>query len=858
MISLVPYPKQFYSDDLETRIDIKSFHNCLICVGGECESGVNAVKNRLSDIATLVENKLNVTIEEGDHRFYAIFAKNILDKSKYNLEIDNPVGKKAQGYSLNIEQDRIVIVGNDRSGLFYGLTTLWQLCKSESADNIPLCTINDSPTIEIRGHFDDVSRKRISTVDDFKLIVKELGEYKINYYAMYLEDVLHLKAFTDIGRKRGKLMPWEVEEIVQEASDNNVEIIPFFQLLGHCENLLASPNYEHLGRRVKQSMSTLDPDNEEVRRFLSLCIKEVCEIYPCEYFGMGCDETQGVDADTYIKHLNWCAEELIKYGKKPLFWADMFYNHFGVERMADLHPAIIPINWQYGTEEDGSVMYQEYLEQSGKNIWGFGGYSNWCKYAPDFKEIKNHMDVWSENMAVRAEQRHSSQGNGEETALLYSQWGDDGYENNRDLIWPLIAYAAETSWRAGYEAEYEAEDVAGYEAGDADGCEETGNVRDILRATYDARFQMMFFGEKVPEVTRFYNELADQLKVPSRTYWNIHRKKASNVLRLTANDKEGMEKYAHDTQLVDEMLKRVYKEYKIGCENITAHGDMVYSHILNSLELLRLNADKMLMGYFINANTTDGAVSPSIYKNIHALVEEIREVRDHYITDWLINNRRECLNVSESVFDEVAASFEELIGTNEYAPLHYAMVDFSDSMNTYFDEICGVPIGRAMVEGVPFLFADETKTHIQMLKKGEKVASSTILSTNQDENVNDTMIADLNVIVSAPMNANLDEIPIVRVTVEDVNGTVKSEDMLLTKHLCDWWAPAGEHIWAGGGYKYVDKNRVSLSMKPDLYYGLCTVSGFSSFEGMGIPRKIEFEMLEDYEVNLFAATFKTR
>ena len=650
---------------------------------------------------------------------------------------------------------------------------------------------------------------------------------------MYLEDVLHLKSFPDIGRGRGKLMPREVEEIIEEGRLNNVEIVPFFQLLGHCENMLGSKNYEQLGRSVKQQLSTLDPDNPEVRRFLEICIREVCDMFPCGYFGMGCDETQGVDAGTYIDHLNFCAGELEKHGKTPVFWADMFYNHFGYERLSELNPSIIPVNWQYGTEEDGTVAYQDYLEKSGKNIWGFGGYSSWCTYIPDFTKVKHHMDVWAENMAKR-----------ENAALWYSQWGDDGYENNRDIVWMLTAYSGETSWLGG-----RAEEITDVKEG------------------FDQRFQTIFFGKNLPALTRFYNDLSDDQKVPSNIYWKLHRKNACGAVRIAeavlngnvSEDGTGYARddYRHDSGLFEEMYNDILIEFDNVADDITEHGRLTYCHILTCLELAKLNADKMVLAFDICGEMNSGHVPDKWYNRVCDFVWQVRNAGEEYINDWLLNNRREGLQVSSKVFDDTAASFEELIGDEDYKPLHYMPLDLSESYNCDFEGVCGIPIGYSRVEGVPFLFADKDHTHIRISKAGEKVVAQCRRTAPYSTVGDDTHIRDLHLIISAPMDPDLDDREIVRVTAEDVYGQRKTAGLRLTRHLCDWWAPAGDHIWAGGGYAYTDKERVSLSISNDRYYGLCTVSGFEEFAGMDIPTRFEIELLENYEVNVFAAAFST-
>ena len=59
-------------------------------------------------------------------------------------------------------------------------------------------------------------------------------------------------------------------------------------------------------------------------------------------------------------------------------------------------------------------------------------------------------------------------------AFGVSQWGDNGYENHRDIAWPLIAAAAEHGW--------------------------SGTASES--ATVEARFQTVFHGHPLPELTQ--------------------------------------------------------------------------------------------------------------------------------------------------------------------------------------------------------------------------------------------------------------------------------------------------------------------------------------------------------------------
>ena len=90
----------------------------------------------------------------------------------------------AGAYTLNITPDNITIVGYDENGAFYGLQTLRQLLDSPASQGgkqLPCMTINDYPTLPIRGVVEGFygtpwsHQVRLSLIDFF-------GRFKMNTY----------------------------------------------------------------------------------------------------------------------------------------------------------------------------------------------------------------------------------------------------------------------------------------------------------------------------------------------------------------------------------------------------------------------------------------------------------------------------------------------------------------------------------------------------------------------------------------------------------------------------------------------------------------------------------------------------
>ncbi|MBA3846823.1 MAG: hypothetical protein H0X45_09285, partial [Planctomycetes bacterium] len=94
-------------------------------------------------------------------------------------------------------------------------------------------------------------------------------------------------------------------------------------------------------------------------------------------------------------------------------------------------------------------------------------------------------------------------------------------------------------------------------------------------------------------------------------------------------------------------------------------------------------------------------------------------------------------------------------------------------------------------------------------------------------------------------------VPGLRVALMRDGRVVHREDLLLIRHLCDWFAPRGEHMWAGGGLAHVDRARVDWAVPAGDPFGICRVRGFALG---GISDAVELTALGPATVELFALT----
>ena len=280
------------------------------------------------------------------------FALKISEASANNaiqllLNTTNNAQMGREGYTLDVEANKIFITANAPAGLFYGVQTLLQLLPKEIESNVqqsqrkwqvPVASVKDHPRFAWRGIMLDVSRHFFSK-EYVKEYIEQLARYKFNRLHLHLTDdngwrveIKSLPKLTQVGAWRvprtgtfgsndapkpgekptygGFYTQEDIKELVQFAKDRYIEIVPEIDVPGHSMAALAA--YPELcvtkdtsirvnpGSRFSKWFgngkfemyidNTLNPTDEKVYQFLDKVFTEVATLFPYEYIHMGGDE----------------------------------------------------------------------------------------------------------------------------------------------------------------------------------------------------------------------------------------------------------------------------------------------------------------------------------------------------------------------------------------------------------------------------------------------------------------------------------------------------------------------------------------------------------------------------------------
>jgi hexosaminidase len=384
-----------------------------------------------------------------------------------------------QGYRLSITPDHIRIAAASAAGRFYGVQTLRQILRGVRDGRVPCAEIADYPSLKWRGVSDDISRGQISTLDDFKAIIRRLAYYKINLYQPYIEDAFVFRTDPNIGSGRGRLSPQELSEIVREGQRNHVTVIPIFQTLGHQERLLALPEnrrYAEIGgktdaplavralRRVAEGFafvfgkrteaassvapSTFSPVLPSTRGFVISLLDEVAAASAGAFLHIGGDEAPDLGKGTsktaadrigvgevYTDYVQAISQHLaVRHHMRTMLFGDVLLAH--PEAMKNLSRDIVIVDWHYDPP-DTFASLQTFRAAGFTDVVGSAGLWNWFGIYPNYESA--FPNIASATTACRRESAVGS---------LVASWGDGGGESLRETNWPGYAFLAASAWQS--------------------------------------------------------------------------------------------------------------------------------------------------------------------------------------------------------------------------------------------------------------------------------------------------------------------------------------------------------------------------------------------------------------------------
>lgn len=258
-------------------------------------------------------------------------------------EISLEVSEKyeEEEYSLFAESTSIKIIASSPKGAYYALTTLWQLFCLNDGEILPL-TIHDKPTMPVRGFSDDISRGQISTMENFKDIIRRLSYVKCNVYMPYIEDTFAFERYPESGKYSDPVSPQEWKVLIRYAEDYYIDIIPIFNTMGHWDkNAKLEYFYPYVMKRNGGEngypASSVDVRKPEAQRMIYDMLDELVDVFGKKGIHVGGDEVadytsifeKDLAGKYYNEHFNRMYDYLNAKGVKTFMYSDMYTPLYG-------------------------------------------------------------------------------------------------------------------------------------------------------------------------------------------------------------------------------------------------------------------------------------------------------------------------------------------------------------------------------------------------------------------------------------------------------------------------------------------------------------------------------------------------
>lgn len=204
----------------------------------------------------------------------------------------------------------------------------------------------------------DIAREQSPSLDHLRLFCRVSQEAGFDALGLYLE---HRFAYPSApwAHGVGAVTPEMVRAIQSEFP--GLRIVPFVNLLGHFEGMIYTEEGKRYREELFQGLQAC-PSNPD---FLALCrrmLDDVIEIFDSELIHIGGDETWQLGAcplckkrveesagdgkaEIYAAHFGPLSEQVLRAGRRPGLWGDMFRDH---PTALDAIPKETQIfDWQY-------------------------------------------------------------------------------------------------------------------------------------------------------------------------------------------------------------------------------------------------------------------------------------------------------------------------------------------------------------------------------------------------------------------------------------------------------------------------------------------------------------------------------
>lgn len=361
-----------------------------------------------------------------------------------------------ENYTLDINEEGIVINASSESGFYYATKTLKQIVKNEKFPfTLKGVHIEDWPDLKIRAYMWDISRNRVPKLETMKYVVDIMSELKMNHLELYVEGFsFEYKSFKQYLTKNAYVTLEEYLELEKYCEERYIDFVPNQNGFGHMTDWLEIDEFHNLAEQPEgftiwdsfRPASTLDPNDPGSLELVKKMYADMLPYTKSKYFNMNFDEPhelgmgknkelveQSSVSDVYKSFVRKVHPIVTSYGKKALMWGDVLVRKD--QPLDNLPEDIIYIDWGY----DAEYHFEKHLRKlKDKNVpfMAAPGSTTWCSWL-------GRLYDWAENIrsAIENVDRYGGEG------VILTDWGDFGHHQHLIASLAPLAYTGLLSWR---------------------------------------------------------------------------------------------------------------------------------------------------------------------------------------------------------------------------------------------------------------------------------------------------------------------------------------------------------------------------------------------------------------------------
>ncbi len=245
-----------------------------------------------------------------------------------------------EGYRLAIDGREARIEAAQEWGVLRAFATLAQLVQPDAdGPHLPALTIDDVPRFPWRGLMIDTAR-HFMRIETLLRMLDAMALFKLNVLHLHLSDDQAFRfasrAFPELADAEQHYSAEELRELVHEAADRGIRVVPELDVPGHVASWLAVHPEWGLGEAVTGPATRfgphsccLDPDNPSAVRAAHALFGELAEVFPDRFVHFGGDEVQlPGDAETEGLQAAFNAPvvaRLGELGRTPVAWDEAIH-----------------------------------------------------------------------------------------------------------------------------------------------------------------------------------------------------------------------------------------------------------------------------------------------------------------------------------------------------------------------------------------------------------------------------------------------------------------------------------------------------------------------------------------------------